>query len=178
MIVADEPLSTKDATKDRRWRVSDPALRFWLALVDPVLPDVDRGRPDLAAARFDAQFASWRGRAVEPVVREALGRLLPDDRWPAARELGGWWPRSNTPEIDLVAADRRPARSIAFVGTVKWHADRPVDVREISRLAADAIKVPGVGAATPMVAVCPAGAVDDPRLAQVWTADDLLAAWP
>ncbi len=53
VLAADEPLSTKRATRDRRWRVSDPALRFWLAIVEPALADVDRGRPDLASARFD-----------------------------------------------------------------------------------------------------------------------------
>ncbi|MBK7822325.1 MAG: hypothetical protein IPJ61_15015 [Tessaracoccus sp.] len=46
----------------------------------------------------------------------------------------------------------------------------------MSALAADTVKAPGVGVGTPLVGVCPAGA-DDERLAQVWTADDLLAAW-
>lgn len=138
VIAADEPLSTRSATKDRRWRVSDPALRFWLAMVEPALPD---------------------------------------ERWPGAREVGGWWPRNNTPEIDLVAADSRPARTIAFVGSIKWHARTPFTGRDVAALATDAVHVPGVGAATPLVAVCPAGADDDPRLSQVWTADDLLAAW-
>ncbi|MFB7888549.1 ATP-binding protein [Cellulosimicrobium cellulans] len=178
VIAADEPLSTRSATKDRRWRVSDPALRFWLAMVEPALPDIDRGRPDLAAARFETTFSSWRGRAIEPVVREALARLLPDETWPGARDVGGWWPRNNTPEIDLVAADVRPARTIAFVGSIKWHARTPFTSRDVDALAADAVHVPGVGAATPLVAVCPAGADDDPRLSRVWTADDLLAAWP
>lgn len=77
-----------------------------------------------------------------------------------------------------MAADARPARSIAFVGGVKWRAKTPFSAREISSFASDATKVPGVGAGTPLTVVCPAGAVDDPRVSQVWTADDLLAAWP
>lgn len=97
VIAGDEPLSTRAASKDRRWRVSDPALRFWLAIVEPALPDIDRGRPDLAVDRFKAQYESWRGRAIEPVAREALSRLLPDERWPGAMQIGGWWPRNNTP---------------------------------------------------------------------------------
>ncbi len=178
VVTADEPLSTKAGAKDRRWRVRDPALRFWLALVEPLLGDVDRGRPDLALRRWRESYPAWRGRAVEPVVRDALMRLLPDDRWPEVRQVGGWWPRSNTPEIDLVGADRRPATEISFVGTIKWRAGSPLTQREIGQLGHDATHVPGVGAGTPLVAVCPAGADPTDRLHHMWTADDLLQAWP
>ncbi|WP_257023682.1 DUF234 domain-containing protein [Cellulomonas oligotrophica] len=132
----------------------------------------------MAAERVARGYAAWRGRAVEPLVRDALARLLPDDRWPDVRTVGGWWPRTNRQEIDLVGADDRPAREIAFVGTVKWRASAPLTAADVTALATDATAVPGVTAATSLVGVCPAGAEPDPRLAQVWTADDLLAAWP
>ncbi|MDO5677477.1 MAG: ATP-binding protein [Propionibacteriaceae bacterium] len=177
VVTADEPLSAKPGTKDRRWRVSDPALRFWLALVEPSLPLVDRGRPDLATQQFSAQFASWRGRAIEPVVREALARLLPDPRWPSALELGGWWPRNNTPELDLVAAEARPARHISFVGSIKWRQNSLFTRADFRALSQDALQVPGVMVSTPLVAVCPAGAEPDLPLAHVWTAEELLNAW-
>jgi AAA+ ATPase superfamily predicted ATPase len=175
VIAADEPLSTRPARKDRRWRVADPALRFWLALVEPALGDIERGRPDLALERFDSGFASWRGRAIEPTVRAALSRLLPDSRWPTVRHVGGWWPRTNQPEIDLVGTDDRPAKTIAFIGTVKWRTSA-LTAPDVDVLARSARAVPGAGPATALVGVCPGGG-DDPRLAAVWTADDLLAAW-
>ena len=176
VVAQDLPLSTARA-RDSRYRVADPALRFWLRFVEPAVSEVDRGRPDLAMNRVQAAYSAWREKAVEPVVREALIRLLGETPWADVREVGGWWPRSNTPEIDLVGADRRPARTVSFVGTVKWHDD-PVDAREIDALAHDAAAVPGVGVGTPLVAVCPGGAVPDSRLATVWTADDLVDAWP
>ncbi|QTE29375.1 DUF234 domain-containing protein [Pengzhenrongella sicca] len=108
----------KKADKDRRYRIADPALRFWFAFVEPALAEVDRGRPDLALERVEAGFASWRGRAVEGVVRDALERLLPDPAWSDVRRVAGWWPRTNVPEIDLVGADRYPATHISFVGTI------------------------------------------------------------
>lgn len=178
ILAADEPLSTRATSKLRRFRLADPALRYWLAFVEPSLSDVDRGRPDLATARHAASYRSWRGRAVEPIVRESLSRLLPDETWPAAREIGGWWSRSNTPEIDLVGADHRPADNIAFVGTVKWRPDRPVSARDARALAVDANAVPGVGPETPLVAVCPAGTEEGAGFAATWIADDLLRAWP
>ncbi len=178
VAVADEPLSTRRDAKNRRWRVADPALRFWLRYVEPAVGDIDRGRGDLALQRVTDGYTSWRGRAIEPVVRDALERLLPDTRWPEVRAVGGWWPRTNVPEIDLVGANARPADRYAFVGTIKWRPDGKVTAAELTTLATDATKIPGIGSGTALVAVCPAGAVADDRLAQVWTADDLLQAWP
>ncbi len=177
VAVADEPLSTKPDPKNRRWRVADPGLRFWLRFVGPAVDDIDRGRGDLALQRAHDDYPTWRGRAIEPVVRDALERLLPDERWPEVRAVGGWWPRSNVPEIDLVGANARPADQYAFVGTIKWRPDRKVTRAELTELAKDATKIPGLGSSTPLVAVCPAGAVADDRLAHVWTADHLLQAW-
>jgi AAA+ ATPase superfamily predicted ATPase len=177
VAAAAEPLSTRTAAKDRRWRVSDPVLRFWLALVEPSLGDVDRGRGDIAVRRFDAVYPAWRSRAIEPIVRSALERLLPDERWPDVTTVGGWWQRRNTLEIDLVGADSRPASAVRFAGTITWRADPPVTADEVTRLAADAAAVPGVGVSTPLVVVCPAGVAPGVTVSRVWTADDLLAAW-
>lgn len=178
IVAADEPLSTRPGGKDRRYRIADPALRFWLAFVEPALAEVDRGRPDLASERVAAGYPSWRGRAIEPVVRDALQRLLPDSRWPNVARVGGWWPRSNNPEIDLVGGDRAPARALSFAGTIKWRDTRPVTEREIAQLATDAAHIPGVAPGTSLVVACPAGSVPSTLLSAVWTAEDLLAAWP
>ncbi|MCL1899082.1 MAG: hypothetical protein FWG11_00915 [Promicromonosporaceae bacterium] len=78
VIAADEPLSTRRASKDRRWRIADPALRQRLAFVAPALGDVERRRGDLALEHHQRGYAAWRGRAIEPVVRDALWRLLPN----------------------------------------------------------------------------------------------------
>lgn len=172
-VAQDLPLSTADA-RHPRYRVADPGLAFWLRFVEPALPEIDRGRADLAAARVARDWATWRDAAVLPLVRDAVGRLLADD---GAQVVGGWWPRSGSPAVDLVAADARPAGRVGAVGVVAWRTDRPLGPGDVDALARDAVAVPGVTAATPLVGVCPAGA-DDPRLAHAWTADDLLAALP
>ncbi|MFC0712598.1 ATP-binding protein [Cellulomonas biazotea] len=172
VVEVDEPLSARPAPRNRRYRLADPALRFWLAFVEPALGEVDRGRPDLAMDRVHAGFGAWRGRAVEPVVRQALGRLLPDDRWPVTR-VGGWWPRSNVPEVDLVGMTGD--HGVGFVGTVKWRT-APLTTTDVDALARDALAVPGVQVGTPLVGVCPGGTAAD-GLATVWDADDLLRAW-
>ena len=171
-VVQDLPLSATEA-RHPRYRVADPAVAFWLAFVEPALTEVDRGRPDLAWARVATAWPAWRDAAVVPVVRDALARLLADD---AASVVGGWWPRSGSPAVDLVVADARPAGRVGAVGRVAWRTDRPLGPDDVDALARDAVAVPGVGAGTPLAGVCPAGA-EDPRLARVWTAEDLLAAW-
>lgn len=176
VVAVDTPLSTAPS-RETRYRVADPALRFWLPFVQPALHEVDRGRGDLAMRRVAAGFSSWRGRAIEPVVRGSLERLALDE-WPDVTEVGGWWPRSSTPEVDLVGADRRPARRIAFVGTIKWRADGRITRRDLDRLVRDAASVPGVAPGTPLVAVSPAGAEPSDALAMSWSAQDLLHAWP
>lgn len=177
VVALDTPLSTAPS-RETRYRIAEPALRFWLPLVQPAMNEVDRARPDLAKARVDRSFSTWRGRAVEPLVREAVARLLLDTEWAHVTEVGGWWPRSNNPEIDLLGADGRPANEVVLAGTIKWRAGRPVTRGEVARLTVDAQSVPGVTPDTPLVAVCPAGVDDGVPVAASWTADDLLDAWP
>lgn len=116
VVVADEPLWTRAAAKDRRWRIADPALRFWLAFVEPALGEIDRGDPDLAMTRVKNGYTSRRGRAIEPVVRSAWERLLTDTNWPHVARVGGWWPRSNSPEIGSIGG---PGAS--FGGVIRRH---------------------------------------------------------
>ena len=176
LVQFDEPLCLRAATKDKRYRIADPYLRFWLSFVDEALPTIERGRGDIALRRWQTSWESWRGRAIEPVVRDALARLLPNDDWPTATEIGGWWPRNNVPEIDLVGADRRPARNIAFCGSIKWHTKGLFDDRDFQQLARDAMAVPGADRATPLVAVSRTPIAAE-GLAATWQPEDLLAAW-
>lgn len=82
VVEAVTPLSTRPS-KETRYYVADPHLRFWLAFIEPYLPEIERGRGDLTLARMRQSWTSWRGRAIEPVVREGLYRLrdggVPDD---------------------------------------------------------------------------------------------------
>jgi len=68
VVAVDEPLSTKPASKDKRYRVADPYLRFWLAFLGPHLGEIERGRGDRVLARIRSSWTSWRGRAIEPVI--------------------------------------------------------------------------------------------------------------
>ncbi|MFI2649733.1 ATP-binding protein [Micromonospora fulviviridis] len=151
------PLSTRPS-RETRYLVSDPYLRFWLSFLGPYLPEIERGRGDLTLARIRSSWTSWRGRAVEPVVRESL-RRMPAGHLPAETAVvGGYWTRTNDPEIDLVGADRTPvAKRITFVGSIKWLENGPFDAHDLGRLVLHRAQLPGADERTPLIAVARSG---------------------
>lgn len=176
LIAIDVPLSARPGDRDRRYRVADPYLRLWLAFLGDGISDVERGQGASVAEAIERSWTSWRGRAIEPVVREALSRLLPDDQWPHTRQIGGWWPRTNNPEVDLVGADRAPARTIHFAGSIKWLEHKAFDAHDYAALARDAQAVPGVTADTGLIAVSRSGCAVD-AVAAWYGPEELIAAW-
>jgi AAA+ ATPase superfamily predicted ATPase len=178
VLDVDRPLSTQADTKNKRYRVADPYLRFWLAFLARGIPQIERGRADLVLSRIERSWPAWRGRAVEPLIREALARLLPDENWPETDVVGGWWNRQNNPEVDLVGADREPvAGAIHFLGSVKWLENQKFGRRDYDDLARSVLAVPGAGEDTPLVAVSRRGVAEGLPLAATWGPDDLIRAW-
>ncbi|MFD3756638.1 ATP-binding protein [Streptomyces sp. NPDC058622] len=178
VLAADLPLSVKADSKNKRYRIADPYLRFWLAFLQRGIPLIERGRGDLALERIERSWTTWRGRAVEPVVRESLLRLLPDEMWPQTEAVGGWWNRRNNPEIDLIGADREPvAGQVHFIGSVKWLESQPFGRREYDALVRDMLAVPGAEPGTALVAVSRCGVEDGLPLAAHWGPEDLVGAW-
>ncbi|WP_328914105.1 MULTISPECIES: ATP-binding protein [unclassified Streptomyces] len=174
VVAADLPLSLRPS-KERRYRVADPYLRFWLAFLDPHMAEIERMRGDLTLNRIKKQWTSWRGRAVEPLIRESLARLLPDGRLPAAPAVGGYWTRSNDIEIDLVGADRQPvAKELLFLGSVKWLENSAFDSHDLAALHKHRAAL--TDDPVPLVAVSRSG-VDCSGLQASYGPEQLLAAW-
>lgn len=168
------PLSTK-ASQQTRYLIADAHLRFWLAFLGRYLAEIERGRGDLTLARIEKTWTTWRGLAVEPVIRDAISRLV-GDQVPMAEVVGSYWTRSDDLQIDLVGADREPvAKQIYFVGSIKWRDNRPFGQQDLAELHRQRSMLPGASETTPLVAVTRDGA----PLADVHllTAEDLLEAW-
>ena len=156
LVTIDMPVGAGPRSKLRRYRIVDPYLRFFFRFCQPELAHVEQGRADLARSRFNRDYSSWRGRAVEPVVHAAVARLAAggDGRFADVEQVGSWWDRSKDHEFDLVGADR--ARKATWVGSVKWRSGRPMNRRYLGTLAAARAVVPGAQEAR-LLAVCPAG---------------------
>ncbi|HEY5342153.1 MAG TPA: ATP-binding protein [Solirubrobacteraceae bacterium] len=177
MVESALPYAAPPGSKSRRYVVADPYLRFWLRFVGPRIEEIDRGRGDLLLERVERDWTSFRGRAIEPVVRRSLERLLPDERFGDARYVGGYWTRTNVPEVDLVgAADQRPT-DVSFVGSIKWRENAHFTRRDTEDLIVQRGQVPGAGRAR-LVGVSRRGFVADAGLDVGISPDELLQAWP
>jgi AAA+ ATPase superfamily predicted ATPase len=174
VVAAELPVSLRPS-KERRYRVADPYLRFWLAFVEPHMAEIERMRGDLTLARIQQQWTSWRGRAIEPLVRESLARILPDGELPAAPVIGGYWTRSNDVEIDLVGADRQPvAQRLLFLGSIKWLETSPFDGHDLAALHKHRAAM--TNELVPLVAVSRSG-IRCTGLQAAYDPENLLRAW-
>jgi uncharacterized protein len=111
LVDARLPFAAPPGQKDRRYVVLDPYLRFWLRFLGPSIDEIDRGRGDLVVERIERDWTTFRGRAIEPVIRSAVERLLPDSRFGDARYVGSYWTRT-TRRLTWSAqpsSNRRPA---------------------------------------------------------------------
>lgn len=174
-IVAGELPVGLRPSKERRYRITDSYLRFWFAFIAPHLAEIDRMRSDLTLDHIRRGWTSWRGRAIEPVVRESLARLLPARGIPAAPAVGGFWTRGNEVAIDIVGADREPiAKELLFLGSIKWLENAPFDNHDLVALQRHRDRV--TGEPIPLIAASRSGSATD-RLDAVFEPEDLLHPW-
>jgi hypothetical protein len=180
VLTIDEPLSIQPG-KPALYRVADSNLRLYLAMLRSAQEQARRGRPQAAYQLVERRWPAWRGRAVEPLIRESLELAaaaggLP---WPDAQAVGGWWNRQFAPELDLVGADRAPvARQVFFAGSIKWLGS-PFDDHDLARLTSDALKMPGFApGVTGLVVATRSGAtIDRRRIDVLWEPADVVSAW-
>ncbi len=161
------PFAAPPGRKNKRYTIADPYLRFWLRFVGPNIEEIDRGRSDLAIGRIERDWETFRGKAIEPLVRRSVERLLIDPdiagRLDGARHVGSYWTRDNQIEVDLVGADAETPKRVAFIGSIKWRARSPFGRRDARRLAEQRADVPGAGAAK-LLGVSRSGFADDADL--------------
>ncbi|MEV2210781.1 ATP-binding protein [Streptomyces sp. NPDC050997] len=182
VLATDTPLSTSPG-KPALYRVADSNLRLYLAAMRSAQALSRRGRPESAYRLVVRRWAAWRGRAVEPLIREALelAAASGDFPWPDTAVVGGWWNRRFSPEIDLIGADRDPvAHTLHFAGSVKWLSS-PFDHHDLAALQTGAAQVPGfVPGSTGLAVVSLSGTTGpmaDAGVELVWSARNVVSAW-
>ena len=165
-------------TKLSRYTIADPYLRFWLRFIAPNLPLIERRRGDLVVGRIMDGWSTFRGHAIEPIVRASIERMLPDERFGDANFVSAYWTRTNDPEVDLVghAENRRP-KSAAFLGSIKWRDTTPFSRQDGTALAAVRTRVPLTNNATLLVGVSINGFSPNAQLDVELGPEQLLNAW-
>jgi AAA+ ATPase superfamily predicted ATPase len=171
------PYSAQPRPKLSRYYVSDPYLRFWLRFIQTSIPALERGRGDIVYRHIKERWRTFTGRAIEPLVRDAIQGLLPDPRFGDAEFVGSFWNRDGSVEVDLVGGrDQATSEQIDFVGSIKWREQGEFNRRDLSRLIQHRALIPGATEETLLVGVSRSGfGVDglDVRL----SAEDILAAF-
>jgi AAA+ ATPase superfamily predicted ATPase len=184
VLALDQPLSTQ-AGKPGLYRVADSNLRLYLAALRSAAEQVRRGRPEAAFTLVERRWTTWRGRAVEPLIRESLLLAAPlsGTPWADVEAVGGWWNRQFDPEVDLVGADRAPvAGRLYFVGSVKW-LNTAFEHRDLAALHRAAAEVPGyVESNVALVVASQSGTaaglgLDHARGDIEWRPSDVVSAW-
>ncbi|WP_246201597.1 DUF234 domain-containing protein [Streptomyces alboniger] len=143
-----------------------------------MIPLIERGRGDLALERIERSWTTWRVRAVEPLIRESLLRLMANDEWPETEAIGGWWNRQNNPRSTSSGhtASRWPGRCTSS-GRSKWLENQPFGRHEYDALVRDVLDVPGAGPDTPLVAVSRCGVAGNLPHSAHWGPEDLVRTW-
>ncbi|GAA0976691.1 ATP-binding protein [Acrocarpospora macrocephala] len=182
ILALDEPLSTRPS-KPALYRVADSNLRLYLGILRMTHEQARRGRYEAAFRVVERRWTAWRGRAVEPLIRESLefAGLAGDLPWPEVAAVGGWWNRQFDPEIDLVGTDSAPvAGRIFFAGSIKW-LNTPFDGHDLDILRRAATQIPGYDPlATGLVVSSLNGLnqdVDHRSVDVLWRPQDVIEAW-
>ncbi|MGH2879363.1 MAG: ATP-binding protein [Solirubrobacteraceae bacterium] len=180
MVSRELPYAAPPGRTTATYTIRDPYLRFWLRFIGPHLGELERGRPDITTARVMRDWSAFRGRAVEPLVREGVEQLLVDtalsERLGGARHVGSWWRRDHAIEVDLVGADAPEPSRVGFIGSVKWRESEPFCSSELRNLASARAAVPGAGEAK-LIVVSRSGVDRDVEADAVFGPEELLAAW-
>lgn len=180
LVARELPYASPPGKTAAKYTISDPYIRFWLRFVGPHIAELSRGRSDLVVGRIMRDWSTYRGRAVEPVVREGLERLLADPELSAslggARHVGSWWRRDHAIEVDLVGGDAPQPSSVAFIGSVKWREHEPFTSADMHELAKRRTFVPGAEAAK-LVAVSRVRTRHKTAADATVGPDELLCAW-
>lgn len=172
------PIAHGRLGKLSRYTVADPHLRFWLRFIAPNLPLLERRRGDLVLQRILEGWSTFRGHAIEPVVRACIERALPDARFGQARFVCGYWTRSNDVEVDLVGVDDDQCPEIAsFVGEVKWREQALFSREDAAALAAVRPRVPCTTPSTMLLGVSLSGFAAGCKLDLQLGPEQLLGAW-
>jgi uncharacterized protein len=181
VLAIDEPLSIRPG-KPALYRVADTNMRLYLAMGRSAQELARRGRTADACRMVRRRWSAWRGRAVEPLVRESvlIACRSGSTPWPLAEVVGGWWNRQFDPEIDLVGADRSPvAPQIYFAGSIKW-LDSPFDSHDLAVLRRGESAIPGFDVSTAGTLIVSrsglAPGVAD-RVDLAWGPEEMVAAW-
>lgn len=118
-----------DGPEPRRtsYRIADPYFAFYFRYVFPNRSRLERGRVEEVAAEVLADLDNVMGRAFEDACRVWAGTYAEEEAIGRSDQLGSWWSRDGSVEIDVVGTRRG---RYTLLGSCKWRRTVGVDVLE------------------------------------------------
>ena len=93
------PVFSKPESRNIRWEIVDPYLRFYLRFIEPSMAYLESRRYDLLMRYIERGLEEYEGRSLEDLLRKKVS-----EEW-MYTEVGGYWNRKGDVEIDLVVID-------------------------------------------------------------------------
>jgi hypothetical protein len=174
------PVTDPEHGRQRRYRIADNFLAFYLAVLTRYRAEIERGLGPSVVPVLLAHLDDHLGRVWEDAFRAHVRDAAAGGQWPEGMTppsapivaVGPWWSTDGTTEIDLVALGGR-ARVPILVGEAKWgsHVAGARIARDLTRAAE---RIPDVDPADPPgLVLCARGTVDaaPPGMGVVTAAD-------
>ncbi len=119
-----------DGRDDRSvYRIADPFFRFWFRYVSRNRSRLERGRVDEVLDEVMADIDNLMGPAFEECCRQWVGRYADEGLVGRPEQIGSWWSRDGSVEIDIVGVRRH---RYELLGSCKWR--RTVDESVLDQL--------------------------------------------
>ena len=107
------------------YEISDPYFRFWFRYIAANRSRLESGRVREVLQEILADLDNVMGWAFERCCRHWSAVYADEQAMGAPREIGSWWSRDGSIEIDVVGVRRH---RYAIVGSCKWRRIADVDV--------------------------------------------------
>jgi AAA+ ATPase superfamily predicted ATPase len=122
LIVRNRPLFSKPGSRNIKWKIQDPWLRFWFRFIYPQQALVETNRFDLLLELIRRDYEQFSGQSLEQYFREKLeeeGRMT---------RIGGYWDSKGQNEINIVALSELDR--VALLAEVKRNPHR-IDLEKL-----------------------------------------------
>lgn len=122
------------------YRIADPYLRFWHAVLSPHYGLINGGQGEAVQRRITPAWTTHVASVFEEECRRHAVRLVNRKVMEDDMIIGRWWSHSGQPcEVDVMGMVKS---RVALVGEAKWH-EQPIGDKELGDLKAKLRHLPG-----------------------------------
>lgn len=116
VIAKQNPISSKQTSRDSRFEIEDPFLKFWFKFIHSNISAVEMGNYDYIKEHIERDFKTFSGWELESLFKAILAESK------RFNKIGSFWNAKGTNEIDIVAINE--LKKTVLIAEVKRNQDR------------------------------------------------------